>query len=372
MSAHNNWYSVNNIQEIDSPALLVFPERVKHNIQTAISMVGDVERLRPHVKTSKSLGAVKLMQEAGIQKFKCATISEAEMLGMAKARDVILAYQPAGPKLKRFIELVKNYPATAYACLADNMAIAKEQVTDFANAGLQLPIYIDINVGMNRTGIAPGPGVIELMQYLSVSGSVKSIGLHIYDGHIRNPDFAQKEKEVNDAYKNVEELLTDIQKAGLPAPKIVVGGSPGFSVHAKRKNVECSPGTFIYWDKGYADLCPEQNFLPAAVLVTRVISFPAAGLMTTDLGHKSVASENEISKRIFIITDEKLKAISQSEEHLVLRNEGDQIYAVGDVLYGLPYHICPTVALYERVFTIENGDVTGEWATIARNRKINI
>jgi D-serine deaminase-like pyridoxal phosphate-dependent protein len=372
MSANNDWYHVNNIREIDSPALLVFPDRIKHNIQTAIRMAGNVERLRPHVKTSKSPDAVKMMQEAGIHKFKCATISEAEMLGMAKVKDVILAYQPSGPKLQRFIELVKKYPDTAYACLTDNMTVAKEQVDAFKNAGLQLPVYIDINVGMNRTGIAPGPGVIELMKYLSACDSIKSIGLHVYDGHMRNPDFTQKEKEVNNTYKAVEQLLADIKEAGLPVPKVVVGGSPGFSVHAKRKNVECSPGTFIYWDKGYADQCAEQNFLPAAVLITRVISFPAAGLMTTDLGHKSVASENEISKRIYILHDESLKAVSQSEEHLVLKNEGSKIYSIGDVLYGLPYHICPTVALYERVFTIEDGNKTGEWATIARDRKISI
>jgi len=45
---------------------------------------------------------------------------------------------------------------------------------------------------------------------------------------------------------------------------------------------------------------------------------------------------------------------------------------VGDVFYGLPYHVCPTVALYERVFTIENGKVTGEWKTISRDRKLTV
>ena len=105
-----SWYKIENIDTIDSPALLVFPERVKKNIATAITMVGDVNRLRPHIKTNKSPRAVQLMQEMGINKFKCATIAEAEMLGMVWARDVLLAYQPSGPKLKRFIEVAKNYP----------------------------------------------------------------------------------------------------------------------------------------------------------------------------------------------------------------------------------------------------------------------
>ncbi len=369
--ATSEWYRVNNIGGIDSPALLVYPERVKHNIRTAISMVGDIDRIRPHIKTNKSPDAVALMQEAGIHKFKCATISEAEMLGMVLAKDVLLAYQPTGPKLQRFIDVVKKYPGTTWACLTDNRTVAKEQATAFEKSGLSLQVYIDINVGMNRTGIAPGPGVIELMKYLSTLSSVKSVGLHVYDGHIRNPDFAIKEQEVKNCYKAIEQLLIDIEEAGLTAPRLVVGGSPSFSIHAKRKNVECSPGTFIYWDKGYADSCPEQDFLPAAVLITRVISFPSEGLMTTDLGHKSVAAENDISKRIFILHDQSLTAFNQSEEHLVLKNEGHQTYALGDVLYGLPFHVCPTVALYERVLTIENGDKSGEWLNLARDRKIS-
>ena len=75
-----NWYEVDQVDQIDSPALLIFPERVKANIQTAIDMVGDVNRLRPHVKTNKSPDVAKLMMDAGITKFKCATIAEAEML----------------------------------------------------------------------------------------------------------------------------------------------------------------------------------------------------------------------------------------------------------------------------------------------------
>ena len=107
---NKNWYQIDNIDELDSPVLIVFPERVKANIQTAISMVADVSRLRPHVKTNKSAEATQLMLDTGITKFKCATIAEAEMLGMIKAPDVVLAYQPLGPKLYRFIELVRNFP----------------------------------------------------------------------------------------------------------------------------------------------------------------------------------------------------------------------------------------------------------------------
>jgi len=362
-----SWFEINNVDDLDSPALVVFPERVKHNIQVAIDMVGDASRLRPHIKTHKSPDVAKLMLNAGITKFKCATIAEAEMLAQCKAPDVLLAYQPLGPKLHRFISLIKNYPQTKFSCLIDNIDAANEQSAAFASNGLSIPVFIDLNVGMNRTGIAPDEKAVELAKHCKTLKGIVLTGLHAYDGHIREPDFSPKKEKCDAAFTTVEKLNTHLN-----LPVIIAGGSPTFSVHCKRKNIECSPGTFVYWDKGYTDLCPEQKFLAAAVLVTRIISKPTSNKLCLDLGHKSVAAENEIGRRIYFLNASGLKPISQSEEHLVVEADDTTDFKTGNILYGLPFHICPTVALYERVFTVENGVVNGEWKTIARDRKISL
>ena len=362
-----SWFEIKNIDELDSPALVVFPDRVKHNIQLAIDMIGDVDRLRPHIKTNKSPEVAGLMLKAGITKFKCATIAEAEMLARCYAPDVLLAYQPLGPKLARFVSLIKKYPSTRFSCLTDNIDAAKEQATEFSSGNLIVPVFIDLNVGMNRTGITPGEKAIELAKYCSALKGVALAGLHAYDGHIRDVDFEIKKQKCDEAFASVEKL-----NGKLKLPVIVMGGSPAFSVHCQRKNIECSPGTFVYWDKGYTDLCPEQKFLPAIVLVTRIISLPATNKICTDLGHKSVAAENEITRRVFFLNAEELKPVGQSEEHLVLETKENHSYKVGDIFYGLPYHVCPTVALYEKVFTVEDGKVSGEWKNIARDRKITV
>jgi D-serine deaminase-like pyridoxal phosphate-dependent protein len=366
-----NWYLIDDIDKLDSPALVIFPERVRANIQTAIAMVGDVNRLRPHVKTNKSAEAVSLMIKAGITKFKCATIAEAEMLGSIGAPDVVLAYQPLGPKLHRFIQLIKKFPSAKYSCLVDNIAAAREQSEAFAGNNIEVPVYVDLNLGMNRTGIDPRDAM-EVCKFCSTARGIKFAGLHAYDGHIRNGDIRARAKECDAAFSTVEKLKNELLEMGITVPNIIVGGSPTFPIHVKRKNVECSPGTFIYWDRGYFELCPEQNFLPAAALVTRVISLPSPTRICTDLGHKSVAAENEIGRRIFFLNATDLTPVSQSEEHLVCEAAKDHHHKPGDVLYGIPYHVCPTVALYERVYTIEKGKITGEWANIARNRKITV
>ena len=362
-----SWYKIKDIDELDSPALVVFPERVKHNVKLAIDMIGDVDRLRPHIKTNKSPDVTKLMLGAGITKFKCATIAEAEMLAQCNAPDVLLAYQPLGPKLTRFISLIKKYPSTKFSCLTDNITAASEQAVTFSAENITVPVYFDLNVGMNRTGISPDENAIALFNHCKTLKGVSVVGLHAYDGHIRDVDFEAKKQKCNEAFALVEKL-----NEKLKLPTIVMGGSPAFSVHCKRKDIECSPGTFVYWDKGYTDLCPEQKFLPAIVLVTRVISLPSPNKICADLGHKSVAAENEITRRVFFLNAEGLKPVGQSEEHLVLEANDHHSYKVGDIFYGLPYHVCPTVALYERVYTIENGNLTGEWKNVARDRKISL
>lgn len=368
----SEWYTIKNIDAVDSPALAIYYDRVVENIRTVVSMIDDVKRLRPHVKTHKTSEVASLMIEAGIQKFKCATIAEAEMLAMVQAPDVLLAYQPFGPKLKRFIALIKKYPDTKFSCLVDNSDSAKSIAGAAFENNLEIPVYIDLNVGMNRTGIVPGPAVIDLYNECKNLNGIKPAGLHAYDGHIRTKDFNQRTKECNNAFMLVEDMQQQLSAAGFHEVIIIAGGTPTFPIHAKREEIECSPGTFIFWDAGYQNLCPEQKFLPAALVITRVISLPASGKVCLDLGHKSISSENLLSNRVVFLNAPDLQFLGHSEEHLVAETPAGHSFKVGDVLYGLPVHICPTVALYDRASIVQNNEVTDEWKIIARDRKINV
>lgn len=360
-----HWYQIENINDIDSPALVVYRERVAENIRTAIKMTGNVDRLRPHVKTHKSKEVAAMMIQAGITKFKCATIAEAEMLGMAGAADVLLAYQPLGPKQIRFIELIKKYSGTKYSSLIDNLAAATSLARIATDNKLEITIYLDLNVGMNRTGIEPGKGAIDL--YLQCAGldGILPAGLHAYDGHIRSTDIHERMSECDKAFAPVVVMQQELMQHGFPRPILIAGGSPTFPVHAKKDDRECSPGTFIYWDKGYESSFPDQPFLTAALVISRIISFPGKGKICLDLGHKSIAAENTLDKRVTFLNAPGFKFIGQSEEHLVVETEENHSYEVGDVFYGLPYHICPTVALYERALIAENGMIENDWKVIA-------
>ncbi len=365
------WYWIENTETLNTPALVVYPDRVKYNIDLIISSIQNVARLRPHIKTCKAAEPILMMMESGISKFKCATIAEAEMLGSVKAPDVLLAYPLVGTAVNRFLELIKTFPETLFSCLVDNQTSALILNDAAFNQNLKIPVYIDLNIGMDRTGITPSSAT-NLYQFCASKEALKPMGLHGYDGHIHEPDFKIRKNEWHTSFMQVKTVKQELLDKGFAEPIIIAGGTPTFPFYAQETDVECSPGTFIYWDTGYQQHFTEQLFLPAALLAARVVSLPDARKICIDLGHKAVASENNLNQRVQFLNALNLKLISHSEEHLVADAGENHPYQIGDVLYGLPYHICPTVALHQFATTVENHQLTGTWETVARKRKITI
>lgn len=365
----DEWFIVDGIDKIDSPALLVYAERAKENIRLLKSMVSNVSLLRPHVKTNKMAEVCSMMLREGITQFKCATIAEAEMLAMTGAPDVLLAYQPVGPKAERFANLIKAYPAVYFSCLTDNETSAKH-INNVAEAhGIVINVFIDLNIGMNRTGIVPEKALPFVAFMLSLK-NIKLVGLHGYDGHIRDTDTGIRQQKSDAGFQQVATLHQKIEEKYQHSLKIVMGGTPTFPTHARRQHVECSPGTFVFTDWGYKHSFPDEPFEYAALVITRVISIVDEHTICTDLGHKSVAAENPLP-RVHFLNAPNVEPIGQSEEHLVLRVPDSAAYYMGDVLYGAPVHICPTVALYDKAYVVDNKKIAAEWKVVARKRSIN-
>lgn len=364
-----NWYTIHNIDAIDSPALVVYKKRIEQNILWAVNSAGDVNLLRPHVKTSKIAEVCSMMLEAGITKFKCATIAEAQMLAAIAAPDVLLAYQPVGPKTKRLLHLVKQYPQTVFSCLVDDDEAAAFLSKIFEEQELSIDVFIDLNTGMNRSGMQPADAP-SFFKQLKKLPAIRVAGLHAYDGHIHDADAGVRMQRTEAAFAQVTAAAAQIERYEKEKIKVVAGGSVTFPFHRQRQ-VECSPGTFVFWDWGYKQLLPEEPFRYAALVVTRVVSIVDRSTITIDLGHKSVAAENPFP-RVYFLNAPDAKPVAQSEEHLVLKVPDSTRFRTGDLLYGVPVHICPTVALYEKAVVIENHQAITDWKVVARDRSIGI
>lgn len=365
------WYHVNNSETIVSPSLLVYPDRIEQNIKIMLEIAGGVAFLRPHIKTHKIAEIITMQLEHGIDKFKCATIAEAELLAQTGAKDVLIAMQLTGPNQHRFFDLISAYPKTHFSTIIDNSKIGNEMATLSAKKKQTVSLWLDINNGMHRTGILPNTKAVELYKEMAENAHIQMEGLHVYDGHIRNSDIATRVNVCNNAFETITNLKKQLEAEGLQVKNIVAGGTPSFPVHAKRDGVQVSPGTSLLWDYRYGSLFPDLKFLYAAVLMTRVISKPKNGHLCLDLGHKSVAPEMPLP-RVQFIEDTDFEQVGQSEEHLVVTTKHSDNYEVGDVLYAIPYHICPTVAKYHEVTAITANKSDEVWEVAARNNKITI
>ena len=198
---------------------------------------------------------------------------------------------------------------------------------------------------------------------------LRADGLHAYDGHLGLTDPVERARAADAGFARVNALRAEFVRERLPVPRVVCGGTPTFPIHARRADVECSPGTCVLWDAGYAKKIPDLDFLNAAVLLTRVVSRPAANRLCLDLGHKAVASEMPHPRVIFPALPDA-QAVVHSEEHLVIATARAAEFPVGTALYGLPWHICPTTALHDTVQVVRGGRVAEQWKVEARARRL--
>lgn len=370
MSSSVLWYVIDNVNEVNSPALLIYPDRIEHNIRKMVEISGGINQLRPHVKTHKMSEITRLQMKHGISKFKCATITEAEMVARCGASDILLAIQPVGPNLQRFFQLKQNFRDLKISCIADSEEVILQLSRMSCETGLETHIWLDINNGMNRSGIIPGKEAVRLYKMILNLPMVVAAGLHVYDGHINEPDFLLRQKICNDSFLPVLNLFDELKETGIGRTNIVAGGTPTFPFHALRSGVESSPGTLLLWDYGYSSSFLNMDFLHAAVLLMRIISKPAKDLICIDLGHKAIASEMP-QPRIKIMGIENYSIITHSEEHMVIKTTEADNWGIGDPLYGIPWHICPTVDRYDSVSVVTDHRVTDQWNVEARKRQIN-
>lgn len=372
----NPAYTLSDVASVFSPSLVLYPELIRRNIARVIEMAGGPGRLRPHVKTHKTREIARMLLDAGVTKHKCATIAEAEMLASANAPDVLIAYPLVGPNLGRLVNLIRKFPGTQFSVLIDNPEPTKALSDAMAAAGLTVGVILDLDVGQHRTGIAVGDSALSLYATAAKLPGLRPNGFQLYDGHNHQESRAEREAAVRALIAPVLELRKETERRGVPVPRLVCGGTPTFPVFAAMTDIpgiECSPGTFVLHDAGYgskfADL---SGITPAAVLITRVVSRPTPDRVTLDLGNKSVAADPLLEKRVKLLDFPEYKTLGQSEEHLVVETAGAGKYKPGDVVYALPGHVCPTVALHREVLVAEGGKVVGKWAVASRDRVLTV
>ena len=226
-------YAFREPSELLSPSLLIYRQLVAENIQAMIALARGPERLRPHVKTHKMAEVVRLAESSGIRKHKCATIAEAEMVAAAGGSDALLAYPLVGPNIKRFTHLIRGYRSTTFCATVDHPVAARALAEAAVGLDRQIPVLVDLDVGMGRTGIDPGEPAAALYALIARLPQLVPDGLHAYDGHINDSDPDARQRAVLPGLEKTLALRDRLLKQGLTVPRIVLGGSPTFPIYAQ-------------------------------------------------------------------------------------------------------------------------------------------
>ena len=366
-------YRVSGLDDVLTPALVLYPEMVASNLERTLALLeGDGSRWRVHIKTAKLGFTLRMLVERDIRNFKCATTLELLAACERGAEDVLFAYPSMGANARRVQELAAQFPGVRVSVLAENL----EQVRQWR--GSRVGVFLDINPGMNRTGIEQSSvqEVVDLARAVAGCG-LEFRGLHYYDGHLGGLDFEQRQQAAHRGYDQLLRLVATVEQAGMPVPEVITAGTPSFPAalsyagfRGQRFVHRVSPGTIVYCDATcLAQLPSEYGYRPAALVVARVVSRPRPGMVTCDAGHKTVSADAGVPTCV-VLGHPELTPLSPSEEHLPFAvTEGAHGPEPGDALYLLPRHICPTVNNFDCALVARHGQIEGMEKVSARGRE---
>jgi D-serine deaminase-like pyridoxal phosphate-dependent protein len=366
-------YKVSGTEDVMTPALLVYPEIITSNIERTLKLLdGDADRWRVHIKTAKLSYTLRMMVERGVCNFKCATTLELLVACQSGAADVLLAYPSIGANARRVREIATQFPDVRISVLVEN----EEQARQWR--GSRVGIFLDINPGMNRTGIEEGHGgqIFRLVHAIG-AGGLEFRGLHYYDGQHREPDERERTKAAHHGYHRLLEIVSEIERMGVRVQEVITAGTPTLPTSLSFEGFRnadfihrVSPGTVVYSDaSSLAQLDEKYGYRPAVLVLTRVVSHPRAGMVTCDAGHKSVSADAGVPTCV-VVGHSELTPLSPSEEHLPLEVAGGVAGPpVGEALYLLPRHICPTVNNFDEALLVRSGAVESVEKVSARGRE---
>ena len=369
MDARLETYLVTDADRIVTPALLIYPKIVEQNIRITLGMVGsDPQRWRPHIKTAKLGAVMRQMMGQGIQNFKCATTLELLTACQMGASDVLVAFAMTGANAQRVLQVAKQFPKTRISVLVE----ASEQLPVWKDSGVG--IFVDVNPGMNRTGVS-NERVADIVKLARESGAAFR-GLHWYDGHLGAGEPDERKAAAHKGYDKLVEIVKAVEAAGYSVGEVITSGTPvapyghsypGFSNSQFVQRI--SPGTVVYNDTTSLQQLAGFGYQPAALILTTVISHPAADRITCDAGHKSVSADAGVPT-CAVLGHPELTPLKPSEEHLPVEvAAGAKVPAIGENLYLIPRHVCPSVNNFDEALMIVDGRITGVEKVNARGHE---
>ena len=362
------------IEELDTPALLIDLDRLDANLErTAAYAAEHGLGLRPHTKTHKSPVVGRMQLDLGAVGLTVAKVGEAEVMAQDGVPNILVAYPVWGDaKWRRLIQVASSVPVT----VALDSAVVAEGVSRHASqAGLEVSVLVEADVGMQRCGLPPGEELRALARQVAALPALHLEGLMFYPGHI-DPSGPGAERELGRLRTELDRILAAFREDGLPTEVVSGGSTPTlFRSHEIPGLTEIRPGTYVFNDCTQVAMgaCGWDDC--AATVMTTVVSRPDSARAVVDGGSKTFTSDPLRPSRagggygrVLEAPDARFARMSEEHGVLDLRDCQGQPLRVGDRLRIIPNHVCVAVNMHERAYGVRGGTVERSWPVAGRGK----
>jgi len=341
------------LREIDTPALLLDLDTMERNLaKMARFFSTGTTRLRPHYKNHKSPALAHRQIDAGAIGMTCATLAEAEALVSNGITNILISSELAGDrKIGRFVDLARQ--ADTKAVVDNPRAVAALGAAGRAKRQ-RLGVLVNVNVGQNRTGVAPDEPVLELARIV-VSEGLWLRGLMGYEGHVAHQvEGPEKESAYDLAMGTLMRCRSLLEENGIPIEIVSTGGTGTHHLTPRFPGItEFQAGSYLVMDTEYANTC--KDFERAVTVLGTVISKTEGERVVVDAGLKSISGEHGMP---VVKTHDGLRLRKLNAEHGIIDILDPSVsLQVGDTLEIWVHYSDATVNLHDRMYGIRNGEV---------------
>lgn len=333
-------------------------------------------KVRPHLKTSKCADLASLMCTEGATGGCVAKLGEAEAL-VARGFDDLLITSPVvgSPKVRRLVKLVETRYVLSRRPINLRVVIDDEnnasEIAGYMRPALadnrRMPVLIDVDVGLHRTGVQPGDPALRLARHIASLPELHLIGIQGYEGHVQHiHDYDERKQQCLEAMEKLTSTADLLRANGFEIKVVTAGGTGTAEFCAAVPGItEVQPGSFIFMDTDYRDVLGPDSYANALTVLTTVISKQGPRRVTMDAGLKALSTDSGMAE----CKDPRYKHTNMGDEHGCLTwEEGTPDLNVGDKVEMIPSHIDPTVNLHETYWGYLGEHIVREWTVDARGK----
>src|SRR5947208_8712036 len=342
------------VETLETPQLLLDLDVVDANLRRMLdAFQGRPVEVRVHFKSLKCASLARYLAARGVRGFLCAKLNEAEVLADAGMTDLFVANQIVGSvKLRRLAELAGRAKVRVCVDDADNV----DQMSQAARAaGSEIGVLVEVDIGMNRCGVAPGEPALRLAQRVADRPGLRLVGLQGYDGHLQMlPDAVERRAKCLEGLEKLIATRRLIERSGLPVSVVTGAGTGTWEFVGFYEGVtEIQPGSFLLMDCAYHAVRPE--FGCALSILTTVIS-RRPGRYVLDAGSKAISRDFGMP----VVKDRPAERVAKlAEEHTLVDTE--TAVSIGELRQVLPAHCCATMNLHRSCVAVRGGRVEAVW-----------